>query len=144
MAHPSFIVLTLWSQVTHTFVSNVTIIDSDNGLSPGRRQAIIWTNAGILLIGPLGTHFNEILIEIHTFLLKKMHLKMSAKWQPCCLGLIVSQFSTDQYNHLAGFVRLSYLIIKHTRAPYTRYSNTNTIQSEKNKHGIFKTYNPFI
>ena len=32
---------------------NLTIIDSDNGLSPGRRQAIIWTNAGILFISPL-------------------------------------------------------------------------------------------
>ena len=27
-----------------------TIIGSDNGLSPDRRQAIIWTKAGILLI----------------------------------------------------------------------------------------------
>ena len=34
-------------------VGNVTVIGSDNGLSPGRRQAIIWTNAGILLIGSL-------------------------------------------------------------------------------------------
>ena len=42
----------------------VTIIGSDNGLSPGRRQAIIWTKAGILLIEPLGTNFSEILIEI--------------------------------------------------------------------------------
>ena len=38
------------------------IIGSDNGLSPNRHQAITWTNAGILLIGPLGTNFNEILI----------------------------------------------------------------------------------
>ena len=30
------------------------LIGSDNGFSPGRRQAIIWTNDGILLIGPLG------------------------------------------------------------------------------------------
>ena len=30
-------------------------------------KAIIWTNAGILLIRPLGTHFSEILIEIHVF-----------------------------------------------------------------------------
>ena len=37
------------------FNGNLTIIGSDNGLSPGRRQAITWTNAGILLIGPLGT-----------------------------------------------------------------------------------------
>ena len=36
-------------------------IGSDNGLAPDRRQAIIWTNAGILLIGPLGTNFSEIL-----------------------------------------------------------------------------------
>ena len=41
-------------------VSKQTIIDSDNGLSPGRRQAIIWTNAGILLIETLGTNFSEI------------------------------------------------------------------------------------
>ena len=46
---------------------NLTIIGSDNGLSPGRRQAIIWTNDGILLIGPLGTNFNEIVIGIQTF-----------------------------------------------------------------------------
>ena len=30
----------------------------------GRRQAIIWTNTRILLIGPLGTNFSEILIKI--------------------------------------------------------------------------------
>ena len=35
-------------------------MDSDNGLSPRRRQAIIWTNAGILLIGPLGTNFSNL------------------------------------------------------------------------------------
>ena len=42
-------------------------IGSDNGFSPGRRQAIIWTYAGTLLIGPLGTNFGEILIEIQIF-----------------------------------------------------------------------------
>ena len=57
-------------------ISKLTIIGSDNGLLPGQCQAIIWTNAGILLIGPLGTNFSEILIEIHTFPFKKMHLKM--------------------------------------------------------------------
>ena len=59
-------------------------------LSPGRCHAIIWTNAGILLIGPLGTNFSEILNEIDTFSFKKMDLKMSsAKWHPFCLGLNV-------------------------------------------------------
>ena len=50
-------------------------IGSDNGLSPGRRQAIIWTNAKILLIRPLGTNCSEILIEIHAFSFTKMYLK---------------------------------------------------------------------
>ena len=50
----------------YIIVSKHTIIGSDNGLSPDRRQAIIWTNAGILLIGPLGTDFSEILIKIQT------------------------------------------------------------------------------
>ena len=80
------IILTHWGRVTYTCVGKLTIIASDNGLSPGRRQAIIWTYDGILLIGPLGTKFNEISIEIHTFSFKKMHLKMSsAKWRPFCV-----------------------------------------------------------
>ena len=49
----------------------LTIIGSDNGLSPGRRQAIIWTSAGILLIGPLGTNFSQILIGIQFFFQEK-------------------------------------------------------------------------
>ena len=57
-------------------VSKLTIIGSIIGLSPGQRQAIIWTNAEMLLIGPLGTNFSEILIELYTFSCKKMHLKM--------------------------------------------------------------------
>ena len=58
---------THWGRVTNMYVSKLTIIDSDNGLSPGRRQAIIWTNAGILLTGSLTTNFSEILIKIYTF-----------------------------------------------------------------------------
>ena len=55
-----------------------------------RRQAIIWTNAGLLLIGPLGINFSEILIEILTFSFKKMRLKVSSvKRRPFCLGLNV-------------------------------------------------------
>ena len=64
--------------VTHICVGNQTIIGSDKGLSPGRRQAIIWTNVGILLVGHSGRNFSEILIEIHPFSFKKMHLKMSS------------------------------------------------------------------
>ena len=79
--------LTHWGRVTHICVGKLTIIGPDNGLSPARRQAIIITNAGILLIGPLGTNFSEILIRIQTFSFMKM---TSAKWRPFCLGLNVS------------------------------------------------------
>ena len=82
--------LTHWEWVTHICVSKLTIIGSDNGLSPGRHQAIIWTNAGILLIRPLGTNLNEMPIKILTFAFMKMRLKVSsAKWRPFCLGLNV-------------------------------------------------------
>ena len=79
--HDPVVPLTHWGWVTHICVSKLTIIGSDNGLALSRWQAIIWTNAGILLIGPLWTNFSEILIEIRTFSFKKMHLKMSSgKW----------------------------------------------------------------
>ena len=74
--------------MTHICVSILASIVSNNGLSPGRRQAIIGKNAGLLLIGSLGTNFSEILIEIHTFSFMKMHFKMSSgKWRPFCLDL---------------------------------------------------------
>ena len=87
---PSKAPLTHWGQVTLICVINLTIIGSDNGLSPGRRQAIIWTNTGIFLIGTLGTNFSEISIKILAFSFKEMLLKLSsAKWRPFCLGLNV-------------------------------------------------------
>ena len=80
------IVLSHWSWAMNICVSKLTIIASDNGLSPGRCQAIIWDNAGIVSIGHLGTNFSEILIKILKFSFKKVS---SAKWRPFCLGLSV-------------------------------------------------------
>ena len=96
--------LTHWGRVTQICISNLTIIGSDNDLSPGRRQAINWTNAGILSIGNLGTNFSEILIEILAFSFKNLHLKVSSgKWRPCCLGpnvltLLVLKLKYSQEN----------------------------------------------
>ena len=92
--------LTHWGRVTHICVSELAIIGSDNGLSPGRRQAIIWTNVGILLIRPPGTNFNEIIVEIHIISFKNIHLKMSSgKWRPLCLGLnVLIQLCILSYN----------------------------------------------
>ena len=73
---------THWGRVTHTCVGK----DSDNGLAPSRRQSIVCTYDGILLIGPLGTNFNEIVSEIQIFLLKKIRLKLSSA--KCCLSSV--------------------------------------------------------
>ena len=93
-------------------VSNLTIIGSDNGLSPGRRQAITWTNAGLLLITPWGTNFSEILIGILTSSFKKMRLKVSsANRQPFYLGLNVLTLQvlsfkkkTKTYSHFPSYL----------------------------------------
>ena len=79
--------LSHWGRLTRICVSELTIIGSENGSPPGRRQAIIWTHAGLLSVGPLGTNFIELLIEFHTFSFKKMYLKtLPAKWRPSVLG----------------------------------------------------------
>ena len=101
--------LTHWGWVTHIRVGKPTIIGSDNGLSLERRQAIIWTNAGILLIGPLGTNFSEILIKIQTFASKKIRLKMSSA--KCCwfhFGLNVLSNSMCQPHHMVSGVNIQY------------------------------------
>ena len=43
--------LTQWGGVTYICIGKPSIVGSDNGLASGRRQAITWTNVGILLIG---------------------------------------------------------------------------------------------
>ena len=106
--------LTHWGWVTHICVRDLTSIGSDNGLLPGRRQAIIRTNAGILLIRPLRTNFSEFLVEILIFSFKKMRLKVSsAKRRPFCLGLneltgCLKKFSVLQAQLLRSFGSLDH------------------------------------
>ena len=100
--------LTHWGPVTHICVSKLAIIGSDNDLSPGRRQSIIWTNAGLLSKRPLGTKFSENLIKMHTFSLNNIHLKISSgKWRPFflslkCYNLIMSKTSRTNSGDKAG------------------------------------------
>ena len=78
-----------WGRVTHICVGKLIIIGWDNGFSLGRRQAIIWTNAGIWSMGSLGTNFNEIITEIHTF----------SFW------LWMVQGAQDKYVYIDGFMQ---------------------------------------
>ena len=92
------------------WVSKLTLIGSDNGLAPGRRQAIIWTNAWIELLEPLGTNFSEILIKILIFSFEKICLKVSsAKWRPFCLGLNVL-ISNFQFHALIYYLDFRWLV----------------------------------
>ena len=86
-------------------IYNLTIIGSDNGLSPGRCQAIIWTNAGILLIGPSGKNFSEIFIKINKFSFMKMHFKMlSGKRRPFCVSFILGNVINLQQQLQPSFI----------------------------------------
>ena len=74
-------VLTHWGQKTHIRVSELTIIGSDTGLSPGRRQVIIWPSAGALLIWNFGTTSMKCYSKLIYFHSRKC---ISAKWRPFC------------------------------------------------------------
>ena len=112
-------ILTHQGRVTHTCVSKLTIIGSDNILLPGRRQDNIWTNSGILLSHTSGTNLSEILSKIQTFSFKKMHLKIpSGKRRPFCLGLnvlIIQQKITHIPCSLCSFSAMMSLPV----APFT-------------------------
>ena len=93
------IVLFHWGQVTHVCVGKLITIGSENG------QAIIRTNAELLLIRTLGAHFNETLSKIHTFSFKEMNLLMSpVKWRQVCLSLnMLKRVSGyEQSRHTSG------------------------------------------
>ena len=80
------------------YVRKLTIIGLDNGLSPGRRQAFIWTNDRILLTGTLGTNFSEILAKFIYFYFKNSF--ENAKSRPFCLRL----------NMLKDFIAMIYTV----------------------------------
>ena len=87
--------LTHWGWVTYICVGKLKIIGSDNGLTPGRHQAIIWINAGILLIEPLGTNFRviynaNIFIQENAFESVICEMADILSWPQCvnaCLGI---------------------------------------------------------
>ena len=92
------LLLTNWGWEMHTRPS---FIGPDNGLLPVRHQAIIWANAGLLFIRPLGINFSEM-----QFSIKKINCKMlSAIWQPFSLSVMVLMFAwVSRVHHSNSFV----------------------------------------
>ena len=138
-----------WARLVHIYVSNLTIISSDNGLLPGRCRAIIWTNTGIWLIGPVDINTNEILIEINSFSFKKMHLKMSsAKRRVVLLGPnvlranMIPEWHKAQHDpvhiviylykapisYISNFCSVSFIFSSYTRAS-SQYTSSSILVS---------------
>ena len=87
----------------------LTLIDSDNGLWPGQHQAIIWTNAGILLIG-LEKKLQWNLNQNSNILIQENSKVSSAKWsQPQCVKLFcenhfLQPFQTEWWHSFSGWM----------------------------------------
>ena len=126
----TYINITHWGWVTHICVGSLKIIGSYNGLLPGRSQAIIWTSAGILLIGRLGANLGDILIQIPRVSFKEIRLKVSsAKWRPFCLGLNVLMNKSHRYGHVWWHIHHSVIIaIVSATTRYTNQWNTFSIR----------------
>ena len=123
--------LTHWGRMTHICVSKLTIIGSDNGLSPGRRQAIIWTN-GILLIGPLGTKLQWNLkqnshIFIHENAFQNIVCEMATiLFRPQCIKTIVIMAL-----HGSGVLSLRQVSATHKRIGQPCISSTDARPSNE-------------
>ena len=112
--------ITHWGRVTHVCVGKLAIIDSGNGLSPGRRQTLSESMQQILLIGPLGTNFGEILIQILIFLFKKMG--SSQKWRSSWLGLNVLICMCDTLSEPMILYLLTHICV--TRPQWAKLNTT--------------------
>ena len=91
--------LTQWGRVTHICVGNLAIIGSDNGLSPRRCQAIIWTNAEILLIEPLAG--NKLQWNLNRNLLKRCNI-------------VKKKFGHRPFNKCSGHVQQNLVFHQYT------------------------------
>ena len=122
-----------WCRVTHICVSKLTTFGSDNGLSPGRHQAIIWTNAGMIL----GTNCSEILSKIHALSFKKRRLKMSP------VKCLRPQCVNPQWTHLPsyGFRRPATITRLRLLSPRACFCKTySTTQELCAQGGVSKTH----
>ena len=114
-------------RVTHICVSKQTIIVSYDGLSLGRRQAIIWTIVGMWLTETLGTHFSEILNEMHILSFIETVCEMAA-------NLLRSQFvnhgngHSNTFSDYSGWLHRVYLIGMFGRHVYADLATVNHVR----------------
>ena len=114
-----FHTFTHWGQVTLICLSNLTIIGSGNGLSPGRCHAITWTHAGILLTDKLQWNFNQIsYIFIQASAFEKVFCKMAdILSQPQCLNKLYHcrDLNAHEYKLYEIQIQIMLIQIKHVK-----------------------------
>ena len=100
--------------MAHICVNKLDVIGSSNGLSPVRRQAVVWINDDLLLIGPLEIIFGEIAIKItSTFIQEDAFENVVCETGLFCFGLIV--FQACKFTALYGVL-----------VPHKYFDNTQT------------------
>ena len=123
-SHTGFAFRLVYTNLPSVYASvNWVSIGSDNCLSPGRRQAIIWTNDNILSTRLQGTYFKEILFEIQIFSFHKMRFNMLCpKWWPSCpggrwvnCGVVMAVFTLNLQGYFIGTWAIMWL-------PHCRWS----------------------
>ena len=89
--HSCLIDLTYFQKCLMPANWSVWVAKSSSPMMPVRRQAITWTNVGLLLIRLLGTNFSEIRCAIlsYSFSYKEMHLKISSARIAAVLSYVV-------------------------------------------------------
>ena len=104
-----------WGRVTHICVSELTIIGSNNGLLPERHQAIIWTNAGILLIGQTSMKFQSQFKHFHSRkciwrcrLRNGVHLSRPQCVNWCPFELLFRSQSVHDFRNIVWKIKLTY------------------------------------
>ena len=80
--------VTYWDRVTHICVGNLITIGSDNGLSPGRCQVIIWTNTGIHIVYWTTRNTPQWNVNRNSYIYIQGNTFVNVcKWRQFCLGL---------------------------------------------------------
>ena len=94
----------------------------DNGLSPGRCRAIIWTNAGILLIWPLGTNFNEIFYQ-NSYIFIQENPFENVVWKMACIFLGLNVLKHYDLNKMANILQTTFSDVFYFIPIALKYSN---------------------
>ena len=93
--------LTHWGRVTHICIGKLTIIGWDNGLSPGRRQAIYlnqcWNIVNLTLRSKLQWNFNR---NSNIFIQENALENVVSQMVSICLGLNVLRVNPSSTDHV--------------------------------------------